>query len=189
MKLAQITVEHMMAHRPCPNYTTDVVRKLWGRRRALTARQIADLDIPPQDVIWAVTQDGVLPKAVRLEFAARCAERALRRECRAGREPDKRSWEAIRVLRRFIRGAATVDELRAAAYAADAAHVAAAAAAADAAYATAYIAATDYIAADAADAAYAGDAAERRWQVGCLKRLLGNPPRWLVEVVEKGGGE
>ena len=40
-------------------------------------------------------------------FAADCAERALRRERRAGREPDPRAWEAVRVARAFARGEAT----------------------------------------------------------------------------------
>ena len=51
-------------------------------------------------------------------FACDCATRALRRERRAGREPDKRSWEAIRVARLYAEGKATNQELIAAGVAA-----------------------------------------------------------------------
>jgi hypothetical protein len=50
------------------------------------------------------------PKQLRL-FACQCAERALEREHKAGREPDKRSWEAIAVAHRFAIGEATIEEL------------------------------------------------------------------------------
>ena len=117
-------------------------------------------------------------KNLRL-FAADCAERALRRERKARREPDKRSWDAVRVAREFACGKATMSERAAARDAAwvaagdaawDAAWAAAGAAARDAAWAAAGDAAWD-AARDAAGAAAwdaAGDA-EREWQ---MKRLL-----------------
>lgn len=48
------------------------------------------------------------------EFACWCAEQALLREREAGREPDKRSWTAIGVKRRWLKGEATDEELHAA---------------------------------------------------------------------------
>ena len=48
------------------------------------------------------------------EFACWCAERALRAERKAGQEPDKRSWEAIRVKRRWLKGQVTDEQLSAA---------------------------------------------------------------------------
>jgi hypothetical protein len=44
-------------------------------------------------------------------FAADCAERALKREEKAGRIVDKRSWDAVRIARDFARGRATDQEL------------------------------------------------------------------------------
>jgi len=52
-------------------------------------------------------------KELRL-FACDCAERALKRERKAGREPDERSWKAIIVSRRYANGEATLEELQAA---------------------------------------------------------------------------
>ena len=75
---------------------------------------------------------GLTPRVLRL-FACDCAERALRRERRQGREPDKRSWGAVRIARLFADGKATKQELAAAYAAANAA----AYAAANAAYAAA----------------------------------------------------
>ena len=48
------------------------------------------------------------------EFACWCAEQALLREREAGREPDVRSWAAIEVKRRWLKGEATDTELDAA---------------------------------------------------------------------------
>ena len=45
------------------------------------------------------------------EFACWCAEQALLREREAGREPNPRSWAAIEVKRRWLKGEATDEEL------------------------------------------------------------------------------
>ena len=44
------------------------------------------------------------------EFACWCAEQALKAERKAGREPDQRSWEAVRVKRRWLKGKAADEE-------------------------------------------------------------------------------
>ena len=72
-------------------------------------------------------------------FACWCAERALKAERKAGREPDARSWAALEVKRRWIAGEATDAELAAARAAARAA-VGAAGAAGAAAWAAAWAA-------------------------------------------------
>ena len=127
-------------------------------------------------------------------FAADCAERALKRERKAGREPDARSWEAVRVARAFARGEATSEDLAAAwdaagatawatarvttgatagAAARAAARVTAWDAAGDAARAAARAAAWD-AARDAARATAraAARAADRRWQIKRLTEYL-----------------
>ena len=48
------------------------------------------------------------------EFACWCAEQALKAERKAGREPDERSWAAIRVKRRWLKGQATDEQWEAA---------------------------------------------------------------------------
>ena len=59
--------------------------------------------------------------AVLHEFACCCAGNALQHERKAGHEPDQRSWDAIRVKRRWLHGDATDEELSAASAAASAA--------------------------------------------------------------------
>ena len=54
--------------------------------------------------------DKLTPQNQRL-FACDCAERALLREREAGREPDDRSWNAVRVAREYAMGRATDEEL------------------------------------------------------------------------------
>ena len=57
--------------------------------------------------------DGWNERTARL-FAVDCATRALNREKKAGRTPDKRSYDALKVARRFANGEATSAELAAA---------------------------------------------------------------------------
>ena len=71
--------------------------------------------------------------SVLWEFSCWCAERALLSERKAGREPDPRSWNAIRIRRRWLKGQATDEDLRAADSAADSAADRAADSAADSA--------------------------------------------------------
>ena len=147
-------------------------------------------DVPDADRLWTVLRlDLIDARTLRL-FACDCAERTLDRRRAAGREPDPRSMEAVRVARLYADGKATADELGAAhAASCDAAARAVAAAHAKDAYACAdvYCDTTTY--ADAADAAirsantadaggtltYAppGAVAERRWQVEHLAAMLG----------------
>jgi len=118
-------------------------------------------------------------KELRL-FACDCAERALKRERKAGREPDKRSWAAIIVARRYANGEATLTEITAAsAYAAYAASAYAAsyanAAVAYASYANASANASASYAASYANAASSASSAassEIKWQRKRLARYL-----------------
>jgi hypothetical protein len=105
------TVDDIMAARPCDDYTREVVADLVGD--GITAAQCAALDIPIEDSLWALIMVWLEDRQRRL-LAADCAERALLRERAAGREPDERSWKAIRVARAYARGGATDEELAAA---------------------------------------------------------------------------
>src|SRR5512140_3765532 len=98
--------------------------------------------------LWVVDAHKTL-----VEFACWCAEQAFDEVRKLGIEPDQRSIQAINVARLWIQDKATIEEVRAAAYAAYAAAYAAADAAADAARAAARAAA--YAADAAADAARA----------------------------------
>jgi hypothetical protein len=98
------------------------------------------------------------------KFACWCATNALKAERKAGREPDKRSWDAIKTKLAWLAGKATVYELSAAGAAAgaaardaagDAARAAAWAAAGAAAWDAARAAARDAAGAAARDAAWA----------------------------------
>lgn len=117
-----------------------------------------------------VGRSRTLVKAVNVErelrlFAIACAERALLRERKAGREPDPRSWAALDVARQYADGNATAAQLAAAAQAA--------ARAAEAAERAARAAA------DAAQAA-AARAAARRWQQRAFNRIV------LKALIERG---
>jgi hypothetical protein len=132
-----------------------------------------------------VRKVGVLTRRLLVEWACDCADRALSRI----ENPDPRSTAAIEVTRKWLAGAATIEEVRAAAYAAAdaaaAAYAAASAAASAAAYAAAAAAAAAYRAAYAADAAYhaayaayyaANRTEERKWQGDRLLTLLRRAP-------------
>jgi hypothetical protein len=88
-------------------------------------------------VLWMLDAETVLH-----EFSCWAAEEALLKERAAGREPDFRSWDAIKIKRLFLKGKATQKELDAASVAAYSAYYSAYYAASVAAYSAAYSAAT-----------------------------------------------
>jgi hypothetical protein len=129
-KARRATIDEVMAWGPCapPDgpYTREYVKRLFGRYKYMTVERILDLDIPDEDKIWAASR--LVSERVACEFALACERRALTRKRRAGREPDKRSWDALRVVRRWLDDEASDEELyaaRAAEYAASAGALAA----------------------------------------------------------------
>ena len=179
MNLPALTVREVMRLGPCDtNYPRARVKELWAGRSALDVLDVLALDIPAADRLWAVLHPEFWPEgeADVHELACRFASRALRQERKRGREPDARSWRAIRVKRRWLRGAATDDELaaaRAAAWAAiiDASRAAARAAIIDASREAAWAAYGGSAggSAEAAAWAAAGDT-ETDWQIACCRR-------------------
>jgi len=108
-----ITPDMILSWSPCSDYDEERIRTLFGPHKRATVEDILRAPIPPQDALWVVLREElILAKTLRL-FACDCAERALRRERKARREPDARSWEAIKVARRYARGLATAEELAA----------------------------------------------------------------------------
>ncbi len=153
-----ITMEDVLEWGPCTEYDLALLKALADGRRSLTPLEVLALDILIADRLWVVLREELLPaKQLRL-FACRCADRAFRTERVAGREPDERSVNAVRIARRFAAGKATDTELAAAWAAAGAAAWAAAGAAAGAAARAAARAAAGAAARAAAGAA-AGAAA------------------------------
>ncbi len=172
-------------------------------RRALDALQYA-----PGPIICRVELSGELLEGIDIlcarrrkvlamsdatrvlhEFACWCVEQALLRERELGREPDRRSWDAIEVKRKWMNGEATDEELemaRIAAYDAEretsyaaraVARFAALAAALAAARAAAWVAARDTVwnavwAAAGAAALTATCAAARTAQNAKLEEML-----------------
>ena len=125
----KVTVDDVMAWKPCGQYTREEVKNLFGRRRKLSGFQIASLKIPADDAAWVVLKHGFLSDKALRHFACDCAERVLPL-FKEERPDDKRPRQAIEMARRFAEGFATMEELSAAGAAAGAAARAAAGAAA-----------------------------------------------------------
>jgi len=178
-RLPRVTVDDVLAWGPCPDWTPERVRTVAGRRKRWSALDVlAFRGVSAEDKLWLLLREEMVPAAVLHGLACDFAARALRRERRAGREPDPRSWAALAVKRWWIEGAATDADLAAAGDAAgDAAWAAAGDAAWAAARAAAWAAAGDAAGAAAWNAAWdaARDAArdaERRWQVRRVRAVL-----------------
>ena len=162
----KITVELVQSWEPCEDYPEERLRELLGD--GLAPLEVAEVDIPVDDRIWALLRREVLGAGLDRVLDA-IVERAIRRSL--GRSGVV-AWEAW--AERWLSGE---DRSAGAAYAARAAAGAAAYAAAYAAYA-----------ADAADAAWAAGAAawyaaeaaardaawhaECTWQEARLRELL-----------------
>lgn len=157
-ELPTATLDDLLARGPCSCWLRDgreeKLRALSARRDRWTILDLLDLvdsgEVPLADALWAGTRCGLLPDWTWRLFAADCAERALVRARADGREPDRRSWEAVRVARDHALGVATDEERRAAYAVACAASRARAAIAADAVVSPKPASFSAYIAADAA---------------------------------------
>jgi hypothetical protein len=116
-----VTVEQILAWRPCSTYTEARIRELATGRESFTAEDFAALTIPTEDRLWCILHEELIPERDLRMLAADYATAALRCEQEVGREPDQRSWNAVEVARRYARGEireAALVEARAAAWAA-----------------------------------------------------------------------
>lgn len=106
-----VTVNKIMSWKPCPEYTRKRVKELFAGRERVSALDILDMDIYAEDKLWAVLRSDLIPEPDLWELACRFAESALRRKRKIGQEPDKRSWEAIKARRKWLKGKITDGEL------------------------------------------------------------------------------
>ena len=112
MKLKTCTAKGVMSWEPCcPPYSVEYVRTLFAGRRRVDALDILSMRIPYEDRLWAVLRPKLIPERILHEYACWCAKWTLKREREAGREPDPRSWEAIRIKRLWLAGKVTDEEL------------------------------------------------------------------------------
>lgn len=182
----RITVDDVLALRPCPTYTRSRVEELGGGRESMTLLDVLDLDIPAQDRLWLALRPEFFSEEELRLMAADFAERAVLAHWR--NRWDFRPAAAVVAARRFAleeigeaelaaAEAASWDTESAAAAAARAAANAAARAPWDAAEAAASAAARAAASARAAawGTAFAprtAGAAEREAQVAIVQRYL-----------------
>ena len=114
----RVTIKQVLSWEPCEEYTRKRIEELFAGRETVTAPDILSMDIPARDRLWAVLREELVPANTLHEFACQCAEAALMRERKAGREPDPRSWAAIDAKRAWLRGEIDGKALAAARYAA-----------------------------------------------------------------------
>ena len=110
-----MTVDDVMALGTC--YSRRKVMRLFAGRERMTIDDLKSLPVEAlsyMDRCWLLLRKEFLPKKTLHLIACDFAESALKRERKAGREPDPRSWEAIRIKRLWVDGKATDDELEAA---------------------------------------------------------------------------
>jgi len=140
-----VTVDRIMNLHPC--YTRARVEQLWAGHRSLTLTQIATLNISPEDRIWALVR--LVPRKMAVARACDCATRVLpiweawatkaRRTAAEIAAPRK----CIATVRAWLRGKATIEQVRRACAATATAATATATATAATVTATAAVAAAD----------------------------------------------
>ena len=158
----RITVDSVMATKPCDDWPRSRVKRWFGSRRyALSTTMLRDESLDIDDRLWLGIY--LLAPTPRRLYVCECSERALLRERAQGREPHRATWKALETSRRYAQGQCSDDDLLAAANAAGNA-------AARAAYWAAYNAAwsTTDDAARSVDGDAASMLAEKRWQLGRL---------------------
>ena len=127
--MKQVTIDQVMDWEPCGwnsnGYTVEWVTELFAGRETLTAADIAALDIPKEDILWALLHNEFLTDEQMHLLACDYAE-AIVHLC----GDDPRPQAAIDAKRAWVRGEINDGELAAACDAARAASWAAARAAA-----------------------------------------------------------
>ena len=159
-----VTIEQVLAWHPCAEYTEERIAELFAGRNALTAEDVAALDISAEDRIWALLHNEFLTDKQMHLLACDFAE-AVVHLC----GDDPRPQAAIDAKRAWLRGEIGDAELDASRDAMDAAMAAAWDAARDAAMAAAWDAAR---AASMAAARAAAWAASRDEQLALLLKYI-----------------
>lgn len=87
------TVEEMLAEGPCERYTEQRITELWAGRERLSLREIADLEIPPEGVVWVACRPGAItPEQVRAWLVDRVVARAVRNHALRCGVPEVERW-------------------------------------------------------------------------------------------------
>ena len=104
----KITVQDIMAKKPCSTYPVDRVSELFAGERVIELAEILDWDIPTADRIWGVT--ALLSDNKNRLFAADCVESVL--HIYEAAYPDNDApRKCIQGVRDFIAGIITQAEL------------------------------------------------------------------------------
>ena len=112
MQLKYITLKQLLSWSPCDEWTEQRILHVTGGRRRLSPLEICDLaGVSARDKLWVLLREKILTEHELRLFACWCADRALRAETKAGRNPDKRSCAAVQIARAFAHGKATTDQL------------------------------------------------------------------------------
>lgn len=100
-----VTVDDIMPLDPNEPYTREWVENFFAGRERLTVADILRAnDVSPQDRLWLVLREKLLPESILHEFTCRVAEQALEKQRAAGREPDPGIRAAIAAKRSWLRG-------------------------------------------------------------------------------------
>ena len=109
----KITVKDVLSWGPCIDWTEKRLRFVLGKGK--TPLEICNLeDVSAKDKLWCLLREKIIPAKQLHLFACNFAEKALEKERKAGREPDKRSWNAIQAKRDWLDGKITDEQLTAA---------------------------------------------------------------------------
>lgn len=76
--MKRLSVDDVMEMGPCRSYSERRVRELFGDSETLSLIEVLGLDIPAEDRLWVMFQNGVIEDDVLQRFANVIADRAVR---------------------------------------------------------------------------------------------------------------
>ena len=98
--MKKATLQDALAARPC--YDAEQIKTLFGKRKTLSVKQIAALDIPDADKVWALTRPHFLDTKEKVVcFAVFYAEQCVE-IFEAQRPDDKRPQAAIEAAKAWL---------------------------------------------------------------------------------------
>lgn len=106
--IKRYTAKDIFKLRPCDEYSRDLIKELGGKCKALSVRQIANLKIPSEDIIWCLLK--LLPECTQHEAACQFAESVL--YIFEDQHPDDtRPRDAIAAKRAWLKGEVDAKQL------------------------------------------------------------------------------
>jgi hypothetical protein len=109
--MRRVTIDQIIKWKPCAEYNRDRLQELFGKRKTLTAEDIAKLDIRDDDILWALIR-MIKNKKDKILFACACVSRGVNLAYKEGTDEYREAKRIIKRFRKYAHGEINIEKLR-----------------------------------------------------------------------------